>query len=77
MTERQATYADRQPYKVFVLRGITYVPHYLNPDAYVGPGYPNNGRTWHTKDQLLAAGAQEGSAHLFTRATVATRNWND
>ena len=77
MADKQPVYAEHFPYKVYKLRGITYVPHYKNPDAYVGPGYPNNGRTWYTSEQLLAAGAQESAAQLLSRATVASRDWND
>lgn len=77
MTERTPTYADRHPYKVYKLRGITYVPHYKNPDAYVGPGYPNNGRVWYTKEQLMAAGAKESAEHLLIRSTTALKDWND
>lgn len=77
MTERSPVYADRFPHKVYKLKGITYVPHYKNPDAYVGPGYPNNGRIWFTREQLLAAGAKESIEQLLLRTTTAARDWND
>lgn len=77
MTEKIPTYAELFPSVVYKLRGITYVPHYKNPDAYVGPGYPNNGRIWYTREQLLAAGAKESVQQLLARSTTVLKDWND
>lgn len=77
MTAKAPIYADRRTYSVYTLKNIKYVPHYRNPDAYVGPGYPRSNSNWYTKEQLLLAGAKESIEHLLSRSTTAARDWND
>jgi hypothetical protein len=77
MTNKAPVLAEHHPYTVYTLKGIKYVPHYKNPSAYVGPGYPRSNRNWFTKEQLLAAGATESVQQLLQRTTTAARNWND
>jgi hypothetical protein len=52
---------------VYVLRGITYVPHYRNKDIFVGPGYPRHNMTLYTAADLLALGAVESVDFLWSR----------
>lgn len=77
MNQRIQATCERQDYKVYRLGGLTYVPHYRNPNAFVRPGYPRWTSSTYTKDELLAAGAQEVTLALFPRGTVAQKEWND
>jgi len=54
---------------VYVLRGITHVPHYRNKDIFVGPGYPRHNMTLYTAADLLALGAVESVNFLWSRGT--------
>ena len=62
--------ADRQDYRVYQLRGITYVPHYTEPGVYVCPGFGRHHQQTFERLELLRAGAKEASMSLFRR----TRN---
>ena len=53
---------------VYVLNGITYVPHYRNPSVFVGPGYPRFTRQRYSDTDLRNAGAQQGSFPLWKRS---------
>jgi hypothetical protein len=68
--------APRADYPVFKLHGITYVPHYKNPDAYVGPGYPRHTTNWFTESKLLELGAKATITSLFVRAPSTLKDWN-
>lgn len=55
--------ADRYPRKVYVLRGITYVPHYSKPGfAYPGMGVNDEPIT---ERKLLLAGAKPDEHMLY------------
>lgn len=59
--------ADRDACKVYVLNGVTYVPHYLNDQFFVGPGYPRfHTNTW-SEEQMMHAGAKEQWLVLWPR----------
>lgn len=51
------------PTQVLVLRGITYVPHYIQPGRFVGPG----GHVY-LPGELKFAGALEDTQMLWPRA---------
>lgn len=68
---------DRRPYVSYQIRGVLYIPHYLNPDAFVGPGFGFCHKDYFSKEQLLEAGAKECVEMLLTRPTFAAKGWND
>ena len=55
---------------VYVLDGITYLPHYRVQDMYVSPGYGNAGfghQNLFTAAELMRAGAAQSKRSLWTR----------
>lgn len=77
MTPKSPPDCERHDYKVYKLGGLIYVPHYRNPNAYVGPGYPRWTANTYSRVELMDAGAHEFTMALFPRGTTAARNWND
>lgn len=59
--------ADRHEYTVFQWGQITFVPHYRNPTAYVGPGYPELAPKLWEERELLAVGAKPKTMMLWSR----------
>jgi len=57
---------ERLPYTVYVLKGITYVPHYRNESVYVGPAYDWN-QTAYSPEYLQRQGASVGTLYLWKR----------
>lgn len=54
---------DRDNYDVYVLRGVTYVPHYSLAGVYVGPG------SWeYTAEWLLQHGAEKKREYILKRS---------
>jgi hypothetical protein len=51
----------------FVLKGITYVPHYRNRKIFVGPGYGRHNLNRYTQEQLLVKGAKPVTQMLWHR----------
>lgn len=51
----------------FVLKGITYVPHYRNRKVFVGPGYGRHNLKRYTQEQLLVKGAKPVTQMLWHR----------
>jgi hypothetical protein len=60
---------ERFPIKVYVLNGITYVPHYRNDSVYVGPAYDWN-QTGYSPEYLQRQGASTGTLYLWKRGTT-------
>jgi hypothetical protein len=54
------------PYTAYKLRGVTYIPHYLSPDAFVGPGYLKT-RKKQSSAELISAGAVSVKEMLWHR----------
>lgn len=59
---------DREEYKVFRLGRITFLPHYILPGAFVGPGYGRQNFTTYTERELMERGAVLGLEFLWNRA---------
>lgn len=62
--------------RVYILNGITYVPHYQNRNLFVGPGYPvGQGKPkpthTYTAAELLDAGATSSEMPLWPRPQFA------
>lgn len=64
---------ERKNTVTYYLNGITYLPHYVDRDVYVGPGYGTmqddgtiNSDTY-TANELKQAGARHKIEHLMTR----------
>jgi hypothetical protein len=70
-TKNNQVFAPRAPKKVFILRGIMYVPHRLQKvdasyrDIYVGPGNSTAEPLHYTEMQLRNSGAKEDEYLLF------------
>jgi hypothetical protein len=62
--------AERTEQTTYTLNGILYVPHYLNADVFVGPGYKKDGVAY-SAFALVQRGALKGSAYLWSRGTFA------
>jgi hypothetical protein len=60
--------AEKDSYTVYVLNGIMYIPHYIDPLHYVGPGYGYWNHTVYYATTLLAAGAVPKQEYLLKRA---------
>lgn len=56
-------------YPVWELRGITYVPHYLNTEVFVGPGY-KEGKVAYSAKYLKEHGAQPSTRMLWKRMSL-------
>ena len=67
---------DKTEQTVYVLNGITLLPHYTLP-CFVGPGFTNTNSTkmW-TVNELLGEGAVKSSAFLWPRHTLASGGWH-
>ena len=55
---------------IYVLDGITYLPHYRVAGMFVSPGYGNAGyghQTMYTASELIRAGASQELRHLWIR----------
>jgi hypothetical protein len=68
-------HVNRTYQKVYLLKGVTYVPHYVK-DVFVGPGWSHktgsgDSITYHpniyTEQHLIAAGAQQSEMFLWER----------
>ena len=66
MTETPIS-APRVATRVFVLDGITYVPHYQNRQLYVAPGASKEHCVTYTADELARAGARPEFLMLWPR----------
>lgn len=64
--------ADRYEYTVYVKHGVTYVPHYRNSAAYVGPGYPEQAPKLWTEQELVSHGASPKQMMLWSRPRFGT-----
>lgn len=60
--------ADRDTVQVYVVNGVTYVPHYLNDQFFVGPGYPRHHTKCWSSEELIRAGARQQGLMLWPRA---------
>jgi hypothetical protein len=61
------TALERYAQKVFVLNGITYVPHRRNNNIFIGPGYPRYTRQTYSATDLINLGAVTGIEYLWPR----------
>jgi len=61
--------ASVESYAVYVLDGVTYVPHYLNESFYVGPAYDRTLQAY-SPDYLTQQGAVKQYLHLWKRGTT-------
>jgi len=53
-------------YPVWELDGITYLPHYLNTEVFVGPGY-REGKVAYSARYLREKGAKASTRALWRR----------
>lgn len=58
----------RIPTDCYVLRGITWVPHWLKLGKFVSPGYGRRHMVEMTAQELLVKGAQKQPELLFPSA---------
>ena len=65
--ETERVVADRYEYTVYQWGAITFVPHYRNSTAYVGPGYPEKAPKLWSDRELLAVGAKPLKMMLWAR----------
>jgi len=65
---------DRTEQTVYILNGITFLPHYTLP-CYISPGFTKDTPTklW-TVNQLLDEGAVKSTAFLWPRGLLAQAN---
>lgn len=68
MTIMSDSKAVTYPYTALVLDGITYVPHYTEPELFVGPGFGRQHNNTRTAVQLRLRGARPVTEHLWKRA---------
>ena len=54
--------------QVFVLNGITYLPHYNIRSQFVSPGYGQSNNNLYTKRELMDAGAKSKTEMLWERS---------
>ena len=57
-----------ESYTVYVLDGVTYVPHYSNESFYVGPAYYRTMQAY-SPEYLIQQGAVKQNLHLWRRGT--------
>jgi hypothetical protein len=55
------------PHAVYTLEGIYYVPHYLNENVFVGPGYGRHNGAAYSEKFLLDQGAKKEIMLLWHR----------
>lgn len=55
----------------YVHGGVIYVPKYVEPGVYVGPGYPRHTKRSYTKNELVQAGAVPTEMMLWPRVKKA------
>lgn len=72
MVNTEKVLAETTLQKVYVLKGITHVPHYEKRNAYVSPGYGRKHREVLTSEQLVARGATPKMMPLWSRPGVRT-----
>ena len=59
--------ADRDACLAYVVDDVTYVPHYINDQFFVGPGFPRFQTKLYSADDLLRAGAKPKWLMLWPR----------
>lgn len=68
MTADTKVLADRDACTVYVLHDVTYVPHYLNDQFFVGPGFPKFQTKLYSVEDLMRAGAKQKWLMLWPRS---------
>ena len=58
---------EHKEHHAFVLKGITYIPHYRNDAVFVGPGYGKHNFDRYTGPELLLKGAKPTTEFLWPR----------
>jgi hypothetical protein len=68
--------ADKTEQPVYILNGITLLPHYTLP-CFVTPGFSSTTpmKLW-TVNELLDEGAVKSTAFLWPRHTLASGGWH-
>ena len=60
---------EREEQAVYVLDGITYLPHYTEKGLFVSPGHGRHNMNHFTALELVNRGAVQAYLHLYTRNT--------
>lgn len=58
----------RNEHTAYVLKGITYVPHYRNENVFVGPGYGKHNFDRYNSSELMLMGAKPTIEYLWSRS---------
>ena len=67
--------ADTETQPVFILRGVPYYPHYVDPHKWVGPGHWTK-RKEYTTTELAEAHARLTTMQLWKRSwTNEVKGW--
>lgn len=69
--------AEREPQTCYILKNITYLPHYTMPDYFVAPGMKLDGMKYddlvnhlYTKEDLISMGAMAFMLPLWPRTSM-------
>lgn len=54
-------------YPVYKLGSVTYLPHYAEPDVFVGPGFGRSNFKKYNALELIRGGALPDKMYLFER----------
>ena len=60
-------YIERDHTTVYQLHGITYLPHYIEKNVYVSPGYGAENHNEYSANELVNAGAVAKVQYLIIR----------
>ena len=67
--------AETETQPIFILRGVSYLPHYIKPHKWVGPGHWKK-RVEYTTTELAALGARLTTMQLWKRSwTDELKGW--
>lgn len=61
---------DKKHYMVYVIDGVTFLPHYQNSKKYVSPGYPYHTHRTYEPWELQAMGGKTKMEFLWRRAEL-------
>lgn len=64
---------EKRHYMVYVIDGVTYLPHYRNANRYVAPGWSRHPKTYEPA-MLFAMGAKTRMEYLWKRAEFGESN---
>lgn len=69
-TTTEKIIAPTEETAVYILEGITYLPHYRNKSVFVGPGYPRESTARFSVIELLERGAEKQYMNLWPRSLL-------